>query len=656
MMPILYETTATSFATNGLGVLADVLSCRVTEERNGAFELTMQYPMQGIHYGEIKLGRILLARPNPTAVTQPFRIFKISRPMSGVVTVYAQHVSYDLAGIPVEPYTAGSAAQAVAGLETHAAIAHPYQCTTDVTTVANFAVEVPQSIRATLGGVQGSILDVYGGEYEFDRYQVKLHSARGANRGVSIRYGKNLTDLEQDENCESVYTGVYPYYKGEDAVVTLPEKIIYAEGTYPQQRVLSLDCTEALGEDHTEADLRSYAQRYMERNKIGVPKVSLTVSFVQLEQSGEYADKALLERVNLCDTVNVEFPALHVSATAKCIKTVYDAILERYVSVSLGDARTDLADRIIADRTDTEEQIENVKRDVQSAIQAATENATDWITGGKGYVVINKNAAGNATEILIMDQPDIETATKVWRWNNGGLGYSATGYNGPYTTAITQDGAIVADFITTGTLTASIIKSGVLTDANGKFEINLDTGTITIKDSNGVTALSFSPSTGLTINGEINSNSGNIGGFSISQAGLIGGVLRLNSTGTIDVGTLALRSPSVGVQEIVADVGDLSIGAPNGVYIGGEDAFALYVTGTEVYVKGQKLSPVVAGTSYCSGTWSYLPDDVRYMTSMVASCADSSGYIIKTRYNGGWQWCIDGSSSLSCTACYIAAD
>lgn len=476
MNPILFAPTETNFNTNGIGILSDAVSCIVTEERNGAFELEMQYPVTGIHYGHIARRGLLLAKPNPVDDAQPFRIYRITRPIGGVVTIYAAHISYDLSGIPVSPFTASSAPEAMAALSANAAVACPFTFWTDKSTAATMTVSAPASIRSLLGGRDGSLLDVYGGEYAFDGYSVRLYGQRGADRGVSIRYGKNLTDLTQEENCQSLYTGCYPYWSGQNGdLVTLPEKILSAEGTYDFVKILPLDLSGEWKEAPTPDALRTRAAAYMKANRIGTPKVSLTVRFAQLEQTEEYKGTALLERVLLCDTVNVEFPALGVSATAKCVKTVYDCLLDRYDKVELGDARATIADTLV-------EQIVSIeKKPDKTFLQAAVDSATSQITGNKGgYVVLHSSTgAKEPDEVLIMDKPDIATATRVWRWNKSGLGYSSTGYNGPYGLAMTQDGAIVADFITTGTLNAALIKAGVLQSSDGKsFYLDLQTGTI----------------------------------------------------------------------------------------------------------------------------------------------------------------------------------
>ncbi len=475
-MILLYPSTKTAFNDNGLGALSDTISCIVTEARNGEYELQIEYPLTGIHYSEIKKRCIITVKPNPYVDPQPFRIYRITRPLGGKVVIYARHISYDLSGVIVFPFSASSASGAFAEIEAKATENNDFSFWTDNQGVGDMTVTAPSSIRSILGGQDGSLLDTYGGEYEWDGYVVKLWSQRGLNSGVTIRYGKNLTSLEQDENIANVATGVYPYWAGSDGeLVTLPEKTIAAPGTYDFEYYLPLDLSSEFEEQPTVAQLRERAEKYVEDNDIGVPKVSITVAFQPLDQTEEYTDITLLERVNLCDTVTVEYPALGVSATAKCVKTVYDALKDKYVSIDLGDAKTNLADTMLQQRQEIE------KAPTVSAMQQAIFNATNIITGNKGGYVVLRDTNGDKEpdEILIMDAPDIETAQKVWRWNNGGLGYSSTGYNGPYGTAITQDGAIVADYIATGSLNANLIKSGrIVGQSNPTVYFDLDSGEI----------------------------------------------------------------------------------------------------------------------------------------------------------------------------------
>lgn len=434
MRPILYPATETAFADNGLGVLFDATSCTVKEERNGSFELEMKYPVAGLHYGEIAYRTLIMAKPSPGRAAQPFRVYRISSPMGGVVTVYARHISYDLSGVALSPFSAQGLAQCIEKISANAVPSdHGFTFSTDKTSVAALQVAKPCSIRALLGGSTGSMLDVYGGEYEFDRFSIKLWAARGEDRGVTIRYGKNLTSLTQEANCAEVYTAVYPFWTNGEATVELPEKTVAVAGTYDYVKVLPLDLSSAFDAQPSADALRTSAQYYITDNKVGVPKVSLTLSFAQLEG----------ETVELCDTVAVIFERLGVSARAKIVATTYNVLLDRYDSVEVGDARSSIADTIAGQAAD----IRNIPANLD--LQAAIVNATGWITGAKGgYVIFKRNDEGQPTEILIMDSPDMATAQKVWRWNMGGLGFSSTGVNGPYETAITQDGSIVGKFVT----------------------------------------------------------------------------------------------------------------------------------------------------------------------------------------------------------------
>ena len=346
----LFPANATNFTTNGLGSLSDTTSCVVTEEKNGVFELTLQYPITGVKYEEIQNKRIILAKPNQYAQAQPFRIYAISRPINGIVTVNAEHISYDLSGITVAPFSGSGIGSIFQNMKNAADVPCNFDFWSDISTQGTLSSVVPTTMRSLLGG-DGSILDLFGGEYEFDIYDVKLWSSRGQDRGVTIRYGKNLTSIKQDENCSNVYTGVRPYWfkevDGEDVLVTLPEKIVNVSGTFDFVRILPLDLSSEFDEAPTEEELRYAATLYIAYNNIGVPEVSLEVSFIQLSDSNEYSDLKLLERVQLCDYIRVYFPKLGVtSASAQCVKTVYNVLTQRYDSIELGTIKNGIASTI----------------------------------------------------------------------------------------------------------------------------------------------------------------------------------------------------------------------------------------------------------------------------------------------------------------------
>lgn len=447
--PILYNPTETDFNHNGYGVLGDCASCFVTEVCNGEFELSMQYPTDGIHFENIQSRSIIKAKPDQFREPQLFRVYNISKPsINGIVNISAQHISYDLSGIPVAPFTADHVALALDGFRANAVVGCPFEFWTDKNTTGKFAVPHPASIRSRLGGVQGSILDVYAGEYEFDNFTVKLHKNRGMDRGVSIRYGKNLLSLKQEENCQNIATGIYPYWKNQEsgAVVQLPEKIVNADGEYGFTKIRTVDFTSYFQEQPTEEQLRSATERYIKNNEIGVPIVSLDVSFAQLQKSEEYKHLQLLERVSLFDTLSVEFPALKVSSKASAVKIVYNVLLDRVESVTLGSVRANIADTIVEQK----KQIEQAP--TKTDLQLAKDAATAWLTNGKGYKVERRAPDGTVVDTLYLDTPDIDAAVNVLRIGQSGIGFSHDGVDGPYRSAWTIDGRFVADWITAGTL------------------------------------------------------------------------------------------------------------------------------------------------------------------------------------------------------------
>lgn len=465
---ILYDHDEEAFTSNGLGALPDAASCTVTEERNGGYEVEMEYPLTGSHFSDIQKRRILYVKPNPYDDPQPFRIYSITKPINGIVTVHAAHLSYDTSGSIVKlfPADAGSASAAMSYLKNFSVPSTPFTFFTNVGKSGTMSVPKPSSIRSLLGGSDGSILDTFGGEYLFDKWNISLLESRGSNRGVTIRYGKNMTDLEQEENDTDFYTGVYPFWYSESedgGLVTLSvnDGIVNAPGNYDFVKIMPLDLssedfgketTDSEGytttiEKPTEAELLAAAQKYIANNKIGIPKVSLDVSFVMLAQTEEYKDFARLETVKLCDTVTVEFEKLGVKTTAKCIKTVYNVLTDKYDSIELGEPKSSLAETVSNQGTLIEEASD------KSYMERAIQNATDLIMSGKlgGYVTVTKN------EIYIADNKDLDKAVKVWRWNSGGLGYSSSGKDGPFGTAMTSDGKIVADYISTGNLDCSVL-------------------------------------------------------------------------------------------------------------------------------------------------------------------------------------------------------
>lgn len=341
MIPCLYASTETKFDNNGIGKLADAQSCVVTEKRNGSFELEMVCPADGIHAESLEEGNIILAKPSDTGRTQPFRIYKIATPIDGKLVVKARHISYQLNFITVSPFATTGCTGALAGLENHAASDCPFAVWTDISSNAAFRLSTPSSFRNCLGGIDGSVLDTFGGEYEWDRYEVKLHRCRGADHGVHITYGKNLTDFRMEKNIENVITGVHPYWQNSETgeVTELPEKVVLMEQrSVPYQKFSVLDCTAGFQDKPTAEMLRSYAQEYLKNTSLTEPQVDIDIDFIQLWNTPDYADVVEAEQVSLCDTVHVFISKLGIEVSSKVTETEYDVLLERYKSITLSNS------------------------------------------------------------------------------------------------------------------------------------------------------------------------------------------------------------------------------------------------------------------------------------------------------------------------------
>lgn len=449
MIPVLHPADSTSWTSFGVGALTDAISCNVTEERNGIYELELTYPISGQHYADIENRMIILAKPNFIDAPQPFRIYKISKPLNGVVTIDAQHISYDLSGFVDGVFQASGVQAALLALTANCTPGScPFTFTSDMSEAGSFEVKEPTSIRALMGGKAGSLLTHWAGEWHYDKYVCSLDANRGTDRGVTIRYGKNLTSLKQEENIASVYTGIFPFYHNADTgvLVTLPEKVVNAPGTYSYTKICPVNMTDKFQDAPTESQLRDAALAYIANNDVGIPSVNLQLSFVQDE---------IRDRVDLCDTVHVYFDALGVSAAAKCIRTVWDVLADRYSKIELGSTRASIAGTIASIQGKADEAYTATSTLAETA-QAISEKITGQLGG---YVVMNDtDNDGEPDEILIMDSPSKETAVNVIRMNNGGIAFSQDGYDGTYGTAWSIDGQFVADYITSGVLQANLIR------------------------------------------------------------------------------------------------------------------------------------------------------------------------------------------------------
>lgn len=483
MIPILYRADGSC-----VGPLTDCTRCYTTQERNGLYEAEIDYPMSSPLFPEISNGCYCLVKTDDVAEPQKMTIYGQTKPLYGITTLKCEHWRYQLNNVPVARgrYT-GTPAAVLGSMAVSVDSTTDFTFWSDISAVKTIDVSVPTTLGKLLAGQEGSVLDVFGGEYEFNNNTVKLHQSRGLTRATEIRYAKNLTGFTCEKDTSRTYTHVYPYYYSEvdNAYVELQSKTITLSGadSLPFKRCYMLDLSASFDNTPTAAQLEAKTQSFINANQLDTISYSYQVSFVPLWQTTEYKNISALERCSLCDTVPVIHDKAGERVRAKIIRTVYDGLAERYVNMELGNSVSSFAQTVAQNLQQIDGRITKTK----SFLQIVVRQATATITGNRGgYVVLyDSNGDGEPDEILIMDTPSILTAVHVWRWNVSGLGYSDHGYGGPYTTAITMQGSINADFVTTGTLLADLIKAGIISDVSGNIAIDMANGAFTMKIDNG---------------------------------------------------------------------------------------------------------------------------------------------------------------------------
>lgn len=356
MIPIIYESTETAFVSNGLGRLRDAISVVVSEERNGIFECDFSYPVDGANFDLIKCGRVIAVTHDDSGMVEPFDIVSFSKPINGIVTFHAVHVSYRLRGIVARSTNINSLAAALQAIENtaqpSASIAQfTFEKDFDSTGYMAAFDGVPRSVRQLLGGIDGSILDTYGGEWEFTGFRAILHRARGSLRDFTVRYGLNLLNYTDDTDYSSTYTSCIPYWVGVDGTggetVVVGNKVSSGSPSYSDKEICApLDLTDKFEDKPTTAQLQSMAASYMSANQVYLPAQTISVDFVRLQDMGEFAEFEDLLQCNLCDSINVVFPRYNMQGTFKIVKTVYNVLKDRYDGMELGALSSTLADAL----------------------------------------------------------------------------------------------------------------------------------------------------------------------------------------------------------------------------------------------------------------------------------------------------------------------
>ena len=397
----------------GLGTLIDATSCKVTEGLNGEYELELTYPLTGELFGQLQPGRIIVAKPYRNAATvQPFEIYDESREIGGQVVFHAQHISYRALGVPIRPVTAQNAQAAVSLVASNAVISCPFTLTTDMTAAGTFAMEKPATLQNVLLGSSDSLVSVYGGDVLRDGYSIQLLKHRGMDRGARIVYGRNLVDLTQEKSIAEMYDSVYPFFVETDEnentrLVELADTLVLitAPNKASAKKVYMLDLSSEFDETPNQAQMLQATNDYTAKNSLDKPKVSLSLKYVDLSRTQEYADLKNLDHIELGDDVTVQFEALGVDVTARVSKIVYDCLLDANESIDVGDVRTNVVDTIAQGGTggvDNSQQIKKLSIKVDQATQAASDAAkvaTNYIKDSGGSVTVTRPGGGASVNI-----------------------------------------------------------------------------------------------------------------------------------------------------------------------------------------------------------------------------------------------------------------
>lgn len=374
MIPVLYSPSETSFTNMGLGALGEATSCTVTEELNGSYELTLTLPVSSRRFNDITVRSIIYVKPSPYRDAQPFRVYQIDVPIEEVATIHAHHISYDLNGIPLRngaEYTATTASGAMTSITSASVVNSGFTTWTNMSKSGEFKIDKPKSFRNALGGNDGSVIDVYGGELEFDRFAVKLWEQRGRESDVVVKYGVNMVDFSMQRDLENVYTGVYAYYTDKDDrrvnvlqsvgdamhpvflldsngkyLVDSDGKYLMVRGTYNYHKILLLDVSGEFDFPPIVSQVKCMGYRYIMKNNLYIPTLSLDVNFARLEEMSEYSGLNALANVDLADYITVEYPTIGLYTKAQIVKTTMDVLNDRYESMTVGDTMVNIADTI----------------------------------------------------------------------------------------------------------------------------------------------------------------------------------------------------------------------------------------------------------------------------------------------------------------------
>ena len=397
--PILYKATETNFEHLGVSVLSDAYECYVTRERNGIYILEFNYPINGKDVDKMKEGMIIRCDAGYRAKNQRFIISQITKTKDNF-KIYCQHISQvKTSKNAIRPDVTVTSVGAMGALsawkESLLDSKEEFFVQSDITTVnsTTWKVETIENARDALGGKAGSILDVWGGEFEFDNLNIILHKNMGVENPTIIAYGKNLVDLEQEQSILETYTSVFPFKKYTDdnnreQLLVLPEVVIDSPhvNNFTHRRILKVDFS---SDEHlsTVEQLRSKTKTYIKSNNVGVPKVNLKLNYQDLSKVEGIFDTPALEVVDLCDRLKVYYSELGIlNENAKVIKVVWDVILEENHELEVGDSKSSFGDSTSAKIESLQAQNDSITARINAMI-AEREAAFDRFFNEKSKVI-----------------------------------------------------------------------------------------------------------------------------------------------------------------------------------------------------------------------------------------------------------------------------
>ena len=414
--PILYKANETNFEHLGVSVLSDASKCYVSREKNGIYILEFDYPVNGKDVDKIKEGMYIKSDAGYRTKNQRFVISKITKTQNEF-KIYCQHISQVKTTMnAIRPDITVTSVSAIGALrawrDNLLDSREEFFVQSDIGTLnsTTWKVENIENARDALGGKAGSILDVWGGEYEFDNLNITLHKSMGIDNPTIIAYGKNLLDLEQEQSILETYTSVFPFKKyiddnNREQLITLPEILLDSThlNKFTHRRILKVDFSSDENLKTVE-QLRSKAKSYIKSNNVGVPKTNLKINYQDLSKVEGVFDNPALEQIDLCDRLKVYYNELGIlNENAKVVKVIWDVILEENHEIEVGDSRSSFTDSTSAKLESLQVQNDSVLARI-NALVAEQEAAFDRFFKEKSKVIEDKVKGGYEKALLSSEE------------------------------------------------------------------------------------------------------------------------------------------------------------------------------------------------------------------------------------------------------------